>query len=133
MFGVLVLCVYLDPQVGDQLRALYDNLSRDPNSLANLDQDLPNYAQNMIPIHSLPQEWLWCESWCSDESKAAAKTIDLCNNPMYKEPKLDMAKRVISGPLFQEGWTELDEEIRDLDAKAISGSIREATIASYTV
>lgn len=41
--------------VGDQLRGLYDNLSRDPNSLANLDQDLPNYAQNMIPIHSLPQ------------------------------------------------------------------------------
>jgi UDP-glucose:glycoprotein glucosyltransferase len=69
--------------VGDQLRALYDNLSRDPNSLANLDQDLPNYAQYMIPIFSLPQEWLWCESWCSDNTKAAAKTIDLCNNPMY--------------------------------------------------
>jgi Glucosyltransferase 24 len=31
--------------VGDQLRAVYDQLARDPNSLANLDQDLPNYAQ----------------------------------------------------------------------------------------
>ena len=80
---------------------LYDNLSRDPNSLANLDQDLPNYAQSMIPIHSLPQEWLWCESWCSEETKGTAKTIDLCNNPMYKEPKLQMAKRVISGDLFK--------------------------------
>ena len=69
---------------GDQLRAIYDQLSRDPNSLSNLDQDLPNYAQAMIPIHSLPIEWLWCESWCSDASKAAAKTIDLCNNPLHK-------------------------------------------------
>ncbi len=97
--------------VGDQLRAIYDTLSRDPNSLSNLDQDLPNYAQNMIPIHSLPQEWLWCESWCSDASKPAAKTIDLCNNPRYKEPKLDMARRVINGPLFPESWDELDAEV----------------------
>ena len=28
---------------GDQYRIFYDNLSKDPNSLANLDQDLPNY------------------------------------------------------------------------------------------
>ena len=34
-----------------------------------------------VPIFSLPQEWLWCESWCSDSSKKQAKTIDLCNNP----------------------------------------------------
>ena len=90
---------------------------RDPNSLANLDQDLPNYAQNMIPIYSLPQEWLWCESWCSDDTKAAAKTIDLCNNPSHKEPKLDMAKRVISGELFPESWVELDDEIRGLEQR----------------
>eukprot|EP00164_Ancoracysta_twista_P019845 GFYU01035145.1.p2 GENE.GFYU01035145.1~~GFYU01035145.1.p2 ORF type:complete len:162 (-),score=40.33 GFYU01035145.1:10-495(-) len=50
---------------GDQYRILYENLSKDPNSLANLDQDLPNYAQNMVPIFSLPQEWLWCETWCT--------------------------------------------------------------------
>jgi UDP-glucose:glycoprotein glucosyltransferase len=54
---------------GDHYRVVYDNLSKDPNSLANLDQDLPNYAQHTIPIHSLPQEWLWCESWCGDETK----------------------------------------------------------------
>jgi hypothetical protein len=55
---------------GDQYRVMYDNLSKDPNSLANLDQDLPNYAQTTIPIFSLPQEWLWCESWCGNETKA---------------------------------------------------------------
>lgn len=36
--------------VGDSLRAIYDNLSRDPNSLSNLDQDLPNYAQTVLAI-----------------------------------------------------------------------------------
>lgn len=30
---------------GDRLRVMYDGLSKDPNSLSNLDQDLPNYAQ----------------------------------------------------------------------------------------
>lgn len=30
----------------------------------------------------------------------------------HKEPKLDMAKRVISGPLFKETWVELDAEVR---------------------
>ena len=95
--------------VGDQLRSIYQQLSADPNSLANLDQDLPNYAQHAVPIFSLPQEWLWCETWCSDETKAEAKTIDLCNNPLHKEPKVSMAKRVISGPLFKESWVELDE------------------------
>jgi UDP-glucose:glycoprotein glucosyltransferase len=41
--------------VGDQLRSIYQQLSADPNSLANLDQDLPNYAQHSVPIFSLPQ------------------------------------------------------------------------------
>lgn len=131
--------------VGDQLRSVYQQLSADPNSLANLEyvcsllklvfvptittiyshasflplrnnsQDLPNYAQHTVPIFSLPQEWLWCESWCSDETKPNAKTIDLCNNPLHKEPKLSMAKRVISGELFQESWVELDAEVKKYD------------------
>ena len=65
---------------GDTLRSTYDNLSQDPNSLANLDQDLPNYLQHFVPIHSLPQEWLWCQTWCSDDSKEQAKTIDLVDS-----------------------------------------------------
>ena len=96
---------------GDQLRSIYDQLSRDPNSLANLDQDLPNYAQNQIPIFSLPQDWLWCQSWCSDSTLTTAKTIDLCNHPKTKEAKLDMARRIISGKHFKESWVELDEEV----------------------
>lgn len=72
----------------------------------------------MIPIFSLPIEWLWCESWCSDASKASAKTIDLCNNPLHKEPKLDMARRVIAGDLFQESWVELDATIHQLEEEA---------------
>jgi UDP-glucose:glycoprotein glucosyltransferase len=101
--------------VGDKLRSTYQQLSADPNSLSNLDQDLPNYAQHDVPIFSLPQEWLWCESWCSDETKATAKTIDLCNNPMHKEPKVSMAMRVISGGLFNESWVELDAEVESYD------------------
>ena len=40
-------------------------------------QDLPNNMIHQVPIKSLPQEWLWCETWCSDEEKTRAKTIDL--------------------------------------------------------
>ena len=62
---------------GDRLRGQYQALSQDPNSLSNLDQDLPNNMIHQVPIKSLPQEWLWCETWCSEASKASAKTIDL--------------------------------------------------------
>uniref|UniRef100_A0AAV1UZR4 UDP-glucose:glycoprotein glucosyltransferase n=1 Tax=Peronospora matthiolae TaxID=2874970 RepID=A0AAV1UZR4_9STRA len=114
---VVDLVVFRRMAAGDILRATYSQLSADPNSLANLDQDLPNYVQRQIPIFSLPQEWLWCESWCSDETKAVAKTIDLCNNPKHKEPKLDMAKRIIAGELFDESWIELDQEIKDVETQ----------------
>jgi UDP-glucose:glycoprotein glucosyltransferase len=112
---VVDLELFRRQHVGDTLRSIYQQLSADPNSLANLDQDLPNYAQHQVPIYSLPQEWLWCESWCSDETKASAKTIDLCNNPLHKEPKVSMAKRVVSGPLFNESWVELDAEVERYD------------------
>ena len=39
---VVDLVLFRRMAAGDMLRALYDQLSRDPNSLANLDQDLPN-------------------------------------------------------------------------------------------
>jgi UDP-glucose:glycoprotein glucosyltransferase len=95
---------------GDWLRQIYQGLSPDPGSLSNLDQDLPNYAQNYIPIYSLPQEWLWCETWCSDESLAKAKTIDLCNNPLTKKPKLFVAQTMIKE------WPGLDAEVRNISA-----------------
>jgi UDP-glucose:glycoprotein glucosyltransferase len=92
--------------IGNTYRMLYDSLSKDPNSLANLDQDLPNYAQSLVPIYSLPEEWLWCETWCGNSSKPKAKTIDLCNNPLTKEPKLDQARRILG-----ERWGDIDSSI----------------------
>ena len=69
-------------------------------------QDLPNYLQDQVPIHSLPEPWLWCEAWCGNASRETAKTIDLCNNPMTKEPKLDQARRIGGAR-----WSELDERL----------------------
>ncbi|XP_050006327.1 UDP-glucose:glycoprotein glucosyltransferase 2 isoform X2 [Alexandromys fortis] len=93
---------------GDRLRGQYQALSQDPNSLSNLDQDLPNNMIYQVAIKSLPQDWLWCETWCDDESKQRAKTIDLCNNPKTKEPKLEAAARIVPE------WVKYDTEIRKL-------------------
>lgn len=107
---------------GDRLRLQYHTLSADPQSLSNLDQDLPNHMQFQIPIHSLPQEWLWCETWCSDESQKEARTIDLCNNPQTKEPKLDRARRQVPE------WTVYDDEIAALHKKQKTGAYEEQKI-----
>ncbi|XP_078133115.1 UDP-glucose:glycoprotein glucosyltransferase 1 isoform X1 [Sander vitreus] len=96
---------------GDRLRGQYQGLSQDPNSLSNLDQDLPNNMIHQVPIKSLPQEWLWCETWCDDSTKRSAKTIDLCNNPMTKEPKLQAAVRIVAE------WTDYDQEIKRLQTR----------------
>ncbi|CAL8369390.1 unnamed protein product [Arctogadus glacialis] len=93
---------------GDRLRGQYQALSQDPNSLSNLDQDLPNNMIHQVAIKSLPQEWLWCETWCDDASKGNAKTIDLCNNPRTKEPKLTAAARIVPE------WVEYDNDIKRL-------------------
>ncbi|XP_066600905.1 UDP-glucose:glycoprotein glucosyltransferase 1-like [Prorops nasuta] len=96
---------------GDRLRGQYQALSQDPNSLANLDQDLPNNMIHQVSIKTLPQEWLWCETWCDDKSKKYAKTIDLCNNPMTKEAKLQAAMRILPE------WVGYDEEIKVLQQR----------------
>lgn len=95
---------------GDRLRGQYHALSADPNSLANLDQDLPNSMQDQIPIWTLDQDWLWCQTWCSDESLATAKTIDLCQNPLTKEPKLVRARQIPE-------WDAYDQEIAAFAAR----------------
>ncbi|RDY03533.1 UDP-glucose:glycoprotein glucosyltransferase, partial [Mucuna pruriens] len=110
---VVDLKKFRETAAGDNLRVFYETLSKDPNSLANLDQDLPNYAQHTVPIFSLPQEWLWCESWCGNATKYKAKTIDLCNNPMTKEPKLQGARRIVSE------WPDLDLEARRFTARTL--------------
>lgn len=91
--------------VGSMLRKAYTDLHSDSESLRNLDQDLPNLLQTRgVRIFSLPQEWLWCGSWCSDETRDNAKVIDMCNNPRTKVQKLDYAKETIAE------WVELDLE-----------------------
>lgn len=104
---------------GDRLRGQYHALSADPNSLSNLDQDLPNHMQHVLPIHSLDQNWLWCETWCSDEALSSARTIDLCNNPLTKEPKLERARRQVPE------WTEYDDEIAAVLKEAMKGEEQE--------
>ncbi|KAF9965234.1 hypothetical protein BGZ70_005207 [Mortierella alpina] len=114
---VIDLVRFRQMQAGDRLRNHYQQLSRDPGSLANLDQDLPNNMQNEVPIFSLPQQWLWCETWCGDDGLAKAKTIDLCNNPLTKEPKLDRARRQIKE------WESLDDEATQF-AKEVNAKLR---------
>lgn len=104
---------------GDVLRGQYQKISADANSLANLDQDLPNSVQRAIPIHSLEQQWLWCETWCSEASKKEARMIDLCTNPLRAEAKASAAKRVIPE------WEGYDAEISRV-LSGVSGS--ESTI-----
>ncbi|KAK8561287.1 hypothetical protein V6N12_048361 [Hibiscus sabdariffa] len=89
-------------------------------------RDLPNYAQHTVPIFSLPQEWLWCESWCGNATKSKAKTIDLCNNPMTKEPKLQGARRIVSE------WTGLDFEARKFTAKILGDEMENSEPPSST-
>ncbi|THG16451.1 hypothetical protein TEA_010218 [Camellia sinensis var. sinensis] len=120
---VVDLVKFRETASGDNLRVFYENLSKDPNSLSNLDQaskcypDLPNYAQHTVPIFSLPQEWLWCESWCGNATKSKAKTIDLCNNPMTKEPKLQGARRIVSE------WLDLDSEARRFTSRILGEDV----------
>lgn len=105
---VVDLRVFRAVAAGDQLRQHYQALSADPNSLSNLDQDLPNNMQEVLPIYSLDQTWLWCETWCSDDGLKTAKTIDLCNNPLTHEPKLTRARRLIPE------WDIYDKEVAQL-------------------
>ncbi|KAF8954770.1 hypothetical protein BDZ97DRAFT_1908037 [Flammula alnicola] len=96
----------------DILRGQYQQLSADPNSLANLDQDLPNNLQDQVPIVILlDEDWLWCETWCSKDRLHRAKTIDLCQNPLTKEPKLARARQI---PEWEEYDTEIARFTREL-------------------
>ncbi|TFK19735.1 hypothetical protein FA15DRAFT_759842 [Coprinopsis marcescibilis] len=101
---VIDLVKFRQMAAGDILRQQYQGLSADPNSLANLDQDLPNNLQRQVPIFSLHEDWLWCETWCSKDRLHRAKTIDLCQNPLTKEPKLSRARQIPE-------WEAYDAEI----------------------
>jgi UDP-glucose:glycoprotein glucosyltransferase len=44
--------------------------------------------------------------FCSKDSKKRAKSIDLCNNPLTKESKLDAARRIVGE------WSDYDDEVQ---------------------
>ncbi|KAM0892608.1 hypothetical protein ACQ4PT_025609 [Festuca glaucescens] len=56
-------------------------------------------------------------------TKARAKTIDLCNNPMTKEPKLQGAKRIVPE------WVDFDSEARQFTTRILgeNAEIAEST------
>ncbi|KAG6885729.1 hypothetical protein C0993_010556 [Termitomyces sp. T159_Od127] len=108
---------------GDILRGHYQQLSADPNSLANLDQDLPNNLQREVPIFSLHEDWLWCETWCSKDRFHRAKTIDLCQNPLTKEPKLVRARKIPE-------WEEYDHEIAQFTRQLAEAGVIQSGLAT---
>jgi len=113
---VVDLVAFRKVGAGNVLRDNYQQLTMDPSSLANLDQDLPNYVQDKLPIFSLPPEWLWCETWCSEATKSLAKTIDMCQNPVRKEGKLQQARRI--APEWVEYDTRLERMIEAMNESA---------------
>jgi UDP-glucose:glycoprotein glucosyltransferase len=75
------------------------------------DTEGPSFACSDCIYDCAAQEWLWCETWCGNATKKYAKTIDLCNNPLTKEPKLDSARRIVAE------WPGLDEEVASFTAE----------------
>ena len=90
---VVDLAMFRRTAAGDQLRVIYEQLSQD-NSLANLDQDLPNYAQPGCASTRCRSRGCGA-SRGAERHESRRKTIDLCNNPMTKEPKLLGAARIV--------------------------------------
>lgn len=120
---VVDLVRFRQTAAGDMLRGQYQQLSADPNSLANLDQDLPNNLQHQVPIFSLPEDWLWCETWCNKDRLDRAKTIDLCQNPLTKEPKLARARQIPE-------WEVYDSEIAQFARRLTDKGLVRSRISS---
>ncbi|KAH9924083.1 glycosyltransferase family 24 protein [Fomitopsis serialis] len=85
---------------GDILRGHYQQLSADPNSLANLDQDLPNNLQRDVPIFSLPEDWLWAakigctaqKRLISAKTPSRAKALSCTSIPEWEEYDTEIAR-----------------------------------------
>ncbi|CDW78121.1 udp-glucose:glycoprotein glucosyltransferase [Stylonychia lemnae] len=87
---------------GDLLRSAYQRLQKDElnENLGLLDQDLVNYIQNQVQIHTIHKKWLWCEAWCDKEDEEFAMVIDFCTDPFrLQENKFKRAVRLIDGYL----------------------------------
>ena len=109
---------------GDHMRSTYDMMVRQSkDNLSNLDQELPQVVAPQLSrpgkpfLMSLPEEWLFCEAWCNDDALTRAKTIDLCNNPLTKENKIEVARRLVPE------WTDYDNELRAFDLALEAGHL----------
>ncbi|RPD60390.1 glycosyltransferase family 24 protein [Lentinus tigrinus ALCF2SS1-7] len=120
---VVDLVRFRELAAGDMLRGHYQQLSADPNSLANLDQDLPNNLQREVPIFSLPEDWLWCETWCNKDRLHRAKTIDLCQNPLTKEPKLDRARQIPEWEVYDSEIAKFARRLREGEGSTDGGEL----------
>lgn len=93
---------------GNIYRDLYDVMARYPNDNLILHQDLVNLLQIDVPIFTLDDSWLWCETWCSTSSRKAAKIIDVCANPLTNISKVENAR------LIHPDWDNIQKELDDL-------------------
>lgn len=90
------LPTFRSQSIGDSFRGHYQIPANDRFTQTNLDQDLINFFQHQHRVYSLPEEWFWCETWCSPESMATAKVITVSENLELSE------------------WSELDAEVAAL-------------------
>ncbi|ETO27492.1 UDP-glucose ceramide glucosyltransferase-like 1 isoform 2 [Reticulomyxa filosa] len=121
-------------RAGDSLRVVYEQLSADPNSLvcvlflmpmSFIVDDFFFFKKNNFKTHPGkfgPRSTQLCSTHGSDIFTTArmaldAKTIDLCNNPLTKEPKLEKAKRLITE------WEQVDKEATDFENELIAKGI----------
>ena len=97
---------------GDMYRDTYNALTADPNSLSNLDQDLPNYLQAAAPIHCCPRRGSGARRGAPSRRRRRRGDRPV-RQPLTKEPKLDQAQRIGGAR-----WAEIDAEMETLLAGA---------------
>lgn len=112
---------------GDQLRVIYENLSKDPNSLANLDQDLPNYSQHQVrappptPVQAANEQ-------CGDETILIGPNFHMCKGSILSQQLIARSKNcalALHRP-DENFWVEAAHQQVD------SGTCRSPTQAVYS-
>jgi UDP-glucose:glycoprotein glucosyltransferase len=92
----------------DWTRLVFHQLVGEMGRQEHADQDVLNVVQDRVPVFSLPQEWLWCDSWCPAEDMQSAKVLSIF-------PSLDGRPRDFEGAkdLIPE-WAALRDNVTSL-------------------
>jgi len=90
--------------IGEMIRYLYQEMSFDPWTFGQLENDIPNILQEKQPGYSLGSIWSWCNIWCSDESIKEAKVIGACEMPGTKNRDLEFLRMNLPE------WKQLEDE-----------------------